>query len=76
MIEARYLSVREAATYLSMTEKALYQRVYRRDVPVIKRGKLLRFDVRRLDGWMKGGAIDVAPVAGASSPVQPLRSSR
>lgn len=49
---ARYLNAKDAATYLGSTLPALYQKVYRREVPYIKKGKSLRFDRVALDAWM------------------------
>jgi excisionase family DNA binding protein len=56
----RYLTIREAATYLSITERALYHRVERRTVPYIKRGHRVWFDRLALDRWMHEGAVDAA----------------
>jgi excisionase family DNA binding protein len=54
----RYLNVRDAATYLSLTTRALYHRVDRRTVPFIKRGHRVWFDRVALDRWMRDGAVD------------------
>ena len=56
----RYLNVRDAATYLSLTTRALYHRVDRRTVPFIKRGHRVWFDRVALDRWMRDGAVDPA----------------
>jgi excisionase family DNA binding protein len=56
----RYLSIRDAATYLSLTTRALYHRVDRRTVPFIKRGHRVWFDRIALDRWMREGAVDAA----------------
>ena len=54
----RYLTIRDAAGYLSLTERALYHRVERRTVPYIKRGHRVWFDRFALDRWMREGAVD------------------
>jgi len=56
---ARYLSAKDAATYLGLTAAALYQKVYRREVPFIKKGKAVRFDRVALDAWMAADKVDV-----------------
>jgi excisionase family DNA binding protein len=56
----RYLNIRDAATYLSLTTRALYHRVERRTVPFIKRGHRVWFDRLALDRWMRDGAVDLA----------------
>jgi len=50
----RYLTAQEAAEYCGLTRQAVYQRVHRRQIPFEKVGRLVRFDVRKLDGWMCG----------------------
>ncbi len=54
----RYLTLRDAAAYLSLTEKALRHRVDRREVPFCRLGKSLRFDRQALDRLMRQSAID------------------
>jgi len=43
------MSVKEAALYLATTPATLYTRIWRREVPFIKLGRSVRFDVRDLD---------------------------
>ncbi len=47
--KVRLLTVREAAEYLGTTPATLYTKVWRREVPFIKLGRSVRFDVRDLD---------------------------
>jgi len=47
--EIRLMSVKEAALYLATTPATLYTRIWRREVPFIKLGRSVRFDVRDLD---------------------------
>lgn len=45
-----WLNAEEAARYLGLTRRALYARVYRRQLPAHKLGdRSLRFDPRELD---------------------------
>jgi excisionase family DNA binding protein len=48
-LEARLLTVPEAAVYLGMTEKALRQAMYRRAIPFVKNGRAVRLDRLQLD---------------------------
>jgi excisionase family DNA binding protein len=57
----RFLTVHAAATYLSLSRRALYHRVERRSIPFLKRGRRLWFDRTVLDRWMAAGAVDVFP---------------
>ncbi len=58
--EARYLTLRDAAAYLSLTEKALRHRVDRREVPFCRLGRSLRFDRQALDRLMRQSAVDAS----------------
>jgi excisionase family DNA binding protein len=55
VIEARYLTVADAASYLSRTPAALYLLVHRGRIPYIKQGGRLFFDRLALDEWMEEG---------------------
>ena len=47
--QRRLMCVREAAAYLGTTPATLYTRVWRREIPFIKLGRSLRFDVKDLE---------------------------
>jgi excisionase family DNA binding protein len=47
--EARLLTVRQAAEYLGTTPSTLYSKIWRREVPFIKWGRSVRFDIVDLD---------------------------
>lgn len=46
---ARLLTVRQAAEYLGTTAATLYTKIWRREIPFIKLGRSVRFDVTDLD---------------------------
>jgi excisionase family DNA binding protein len=50
-MDQRYLSIREAARYLGMSEPWLYQQASRGMLPACKFGRVWRFDRDRLDQW-------------------------
>lgn len=54
----RYLTVDETAEYLSFTPKSIRNMVARQEIPVIKRGRNLRFDVQDLDLWMRRQRVE------------------
>src|SRR5713226_3551759 len=55
VIEPRWLDVDTAAQYLCMSRHALYHRVSRRQIPFVRRGRIVRFDRQALDRWMSKG---------------------
>lgn len=56
----RYLTAEDAAEYLSLTVAALYQRVRSGDMPHIRMGRSLRFDIQDLDLWMRRQRVDAS----------------
>src|SRR6266404_6516065 len=54
-IEPRWLDVDTAAQYLCMRRHALYHRISRRQIPFVRRGRIIRFDRHALDRWMSKG---------------------
>jgi excisionase family DNA binding protein len=55
---ARYLTVPEAAEYLGMTPNAVRMMVQKRDIPHIRVGRRVRFDIRDLDAHMRARRIE------------------
>jgi excisionase family DNA binding protein len=47
--EVRLLTVRQAADYLGTTSASLYTKIWRREIPFVKLGRSVRFDIRELD---------------------------
>jgi excisionase family DNA binding protein len=54
---SRLLNIRQAAQYLGTTPATLYGRVWRRELPFIKLGRSLRFDLRDLDELIEKSRI-------------------
>ena len=70
-IQARYLSAKQAATYLGVSVFSVYRLVERRAIPFIPvypsgtggrslKRPSIRFDVHALDAWMQKQAIKPA----------------
>jgi excisionase family DNA binding protein len=57
-MEPRYLTLKQAANYLSLSPQALYLRIHRRTIPFIKDGTRVRFDRLALDRFMRERIID------------------
>jgi excisionase family DNA binding protein len=49
----RLLNYAEAAERIGRTPKALRNLVHRGEVPVIKHGRIVRFDIYDLDQWIE-----------------------
>jgi excisionase family DNA binding protein len=55
---ARLLTVRQAAAYLGTTPATLYTKVWRREIPFIKLGRSVRFDVNDLDQLIADSRVE------------------
>ena len=57
-IGRRLLNVREAAQYLGLEVDTVYRKARLREVPCVKVGRALRFDVKALEHFIEKHAID------------------
>jgi len=56
-IQKRLLTIKEASEYLGISEKGLYNMVYRREIPFVKLGGKLRFDIIDIEKWINDNKI-------------------
>jgi len=54
----RLLNVRETAAYLGLTEDTVYKKARLRELPSVKVGRSLRFDINALDRLIEHNTID------------------
>jgi excisionase family DNA binding protein len=54
----RLLNVREAAQYLGLEVDTIYKKARLREVPCVKVGRALRFDVKALDRFIEQHTIE------------------
>jgi excisionase family DNA binding protein len=53
----RLLNVVEAARYLGLEVDTIYKKARLRELPSVKVGRALRFDVKALDGYIEQNAV-------------------
>ncbi|WP_296458640.1 helix-turn-helix domain-containing protein [Rubinisphaera sp.] len=51
--QSRLLNTRQAAAYLGLCERKIWQMSKDGDFPSVRAGKSLRFDVQDLDSWIE-----------------------
>lgn len=51
----KYVSIKEAAVFLSVPVSWLYSRSRCNTIPMCRLGKYVRFDLSELEAWMKAG---------------------
>jgi excisionase family DNA binding protein len=62
---SRLLNVKDAARYLGTTPASLYTKIWRRELPYIKLGRSVRFDIADLNSLIEGSRVvpeQVVPV--------------
>lgn len=57
MINKRLLTPKEVSEYLGISVKGIYNMVYRRQIPFVKIGGRLKFDIRDIDNWIEENKV-------------------
>jgi len=52
-MEKRFLGIEEASEYLGLTKGTLYGWVCHKKIPYLKIGRLVKFDLREIEPWLK-----------------------
>ena len=52
-MERRFYNAKEISTYLGMSEDAVRKWAIRGQIPFVKLGKSLRFDMMKIESWIK-----------------------
>ena len=51
--ERRYLGMDDFSDYIGVTKGTLYVWVCRKKIPYVKIGKLVKFDMKEIEPWIK-----------------------
>jgi len=57
-MEKRLLSIVEAAEWLGLSQSYLYKLVESEQIPHIRFGRAIRFDIKELEEWLKEESED------------------
>ncbi len=58
-MERRYIGVVELADYLGLTKGTVYVWVCHRKIPYFKVGRLVKFDLHKIEKWLEETSIKV-----------------
>jgi excisionase family DNA binding protein len=58
-MEKRFLGLKELAQYIGVKEGTLYVWVCYRKIPYIKVGRLLKFDLHKIEKWLEERTTEV-----------------
>jgi excisionase family DNA binding protein len=53
LMEKRFFNAKEVSVYLGVSEEAIRKWAIRGNIPFVKLGKSLRFDMIKIDSWVK-----------------------
>ena len=65
-LKARLMTIKQAAEYLGTTPGTLYTKIWRREIPFIKLGRSVRFDVKDLDELISDSRVESRQLGGLS----------
>jgi excisionase family DNA binding protein len=57
-MERRYIGIEDLARYLDMPKGTLYVWVCHRRIPYLKIGRLVKFDLREIEDWLKDKRVE------------------
>ena len=58
-MEKRFLGIEELAQYLGVKKGTLYVWACQRRIPYLKIGRLLKFDAREIEDWLKEKRVEI-----------------
>jgi len=59
LMEKRFLSVQELSRYIGIKEGTIRVWVCLKKIPYTKVGRLVRFDLTKIDEWLEESSVDV-----------------
>ena len=62
MIQKRYYTAREISTYMGLNEETVRKWAQRGSMPFCKFGKSLRFDMRKVEIWIKKNEVNITNI--------------
>ncbi len=58
-MEKRFLNKKEIAEYLGLKEGTVSVWVCHRRIPFVRVGRLVKFDLRKIDAWIAENSVEV-----------------
>ncbi len=56
-MEKRFLGIKELANYLGIAQGTVYVWVCHRKIPYLKVGRLVKFDLRKIEKWVEEKSV-------------------
>ena len=58
MPEKRFIGIKECAEYLDVGINTIRTWVWQRKIPFVKMGRLIKFDLKELEAWIKKRRVE------------------
>ena len=58
-MERRFLGINDFSQYLGVAKGTLYVWVCHKKIPYTKVGRLIRFDLRKIEKWLEENSVEV-----------------
>ena len=58
-VEKRFVGIEELATYLGLAKGTVYIWVCQKKIPYLKLGRLVKFDLREIETWLKDKRVNI-----------------
>jgi len=66
MPQKRFIGIEELAEYLDLKRSTIYQWVHQQKIPYYKLGKRVKFDLEKIENWLKKKEVKPHPIWGKS----------
>ncbi len=54
----RLININELSEYIGLSTNTIYSWVSQRRIPFVKCGRLTKFDIQRIDEWIKESSVE------------------
>jgi len=61
-MEKRFININELSDYVGLSKNTIYSWVWQKKIPYTKFGRLVKFDLRTIDNWVKKNSIEAQDI--------------
>ena len=61
-MEKRYININELSSYWGISRNTIYSWVWQKRIPYTKLGRLVKFDLRAIEHWMKKKTVEAPEI--------------
>ena len=58
-MDRRLIDIKELEQYIGVSRNTIYSWIWLKQIPYVKAGKLVRFDLKSIDEWIQDRAVAV-----------------